>query len=91
MLPRARYADGTLHLTLPDLDIPARAAAAVEVQALVLAYRPECLRVELHPGRPSPATLSVLARTRRLCGALGIPLVLVEPLPTAAPPTITAA
>ncbi|MFC9593885.1 hypothetical protein ACFTUC_29395 [Streptomyces sp. NPDC056944] len=71
---------GTLALSLaPDLDVSGRAAAALRIQALVLAYRPGLVRVHMTPGLPSTAALSVLARLRRLCEGLGIPLALSCP------------
>lgn len=59
---------------LRDLDVTARAAAALEIEALVSAHRPGRVLVELATPTPSPASLSALARARRMCQSFGIPL-----------------
>ncbi|MEU7701370.1 hypothetical protein ACF064_21950 [Streptomyces sp. NPDC015492] len=61
-----------------DLDVTARAAAAMHVQRLVLAHRPEGVRLHLVAGLATGASLSVLARVRRLCESLDIPLVISD-------------
>ncbi|WP_017240756.1 hypothetical protein [Streptomyces sp. SS] len=61
----------TLH---SDLDVTNRAAAALQIQALVQAHRPARVVIELPVADPTPATLSALARTHRMCASLGIPL-----------------
>ncbi|MFG2331554.1 hypothetical protein ACGFMM_18205 [Streptomyces sp. NPDC048604] len=67
--------DGVLRVTiLKDLDITNRAAAALQIEALVSAHRPSSVTVELPAGTPSPATLSALARAQRMCQSLAIPL-----------------
>ncbi len=72
--------DGVLHVTLPcDLDVTARAAATLEAQAPLYAHRPRLVRVQLDGPDPSPASLSTLARARRACEHLGIPLTVVGP------------
>lgn len=72
--------DGVLHVTLPcDLEVTTRAAATLETQALVYAHRPRLVRVQLDGTDPSPASLSTLARARRTCERLGIPLTVVGP------------
>ncbi|MFI6416166.1 hypothetical protein ACIBG6_01840 [Streptomyces sp. NPDC050842] len=73
--------DGVLHLAiLRDLDISSRAAATLEIEMALFAHRPYGrVRVQLPTADPSPASLSVLARARRLCGRRGIPLVVVGP------------
>ncbi|OKJ65336.1 hypothetical protein AMK27_06065 [Streptomyces sp. CB02009] len=58
-----------------DLDVTARAAAALRVERLVLAHRPGGVRLHLAAGYATGASLSVLARVRRLCEGLDIPLV----------------
>ncbi|MGW6538159.1 hypothetical protein ACWGBV_17720 [Streptomyces sp. NPDC055051] len=69
------FADGTLSLCLAaDLAVPDRAAAVRGLQALVLAHRPDRVRVRVTPGSPTSAALSVLARLRRLCETLSVPL-----------------
>ncbi|MCX5395265.1 hypothetical protein ABZY68_08225 [Streptomyces sp. NPDC006482] len=73
--------DGVLHLEiLRDLDISSRAAATLEIEMLLFTHRPYSrVRVQLPTCDPSPASLSVLARARRLCGRRGIPLAVVGP------------
>ncbi|MFC9341593.1 hypothetical protein ACFT0G_28585 [Streptomyces sp. NPDC057020] len=60
-----------------DLDVTARAAAALRVERLVLAHRPGGVRLHLAAGSTG-ASLSVLARVRRLCEGLDIPLVVTD-------------
>ncbi|MFE5913964.1 hypothetical protein ACFQ6B_33445 [Streptomyces wedmorensis] len=68
-----------LALSVPaDLDVASRAAAALHVQGLVLAYRPRGVRLHMAVGLASDASLSVLARVRRLCEGLGIFLTLTD-------------
>ncbi|WP_418955680.1 hypothetical protein [Streptomyces tritici] len=72
--------DGVLRVTiLRDLDITNRAAAALQIEALVSAHRPSAVVVELPVGPPSPATLSALARAQRMCQSLAIPLTATGP------------
>lgn len=67
--------DGVLRVTLlRDLDVTTRAAAALEIEALVASNRPGQVLVELPTPTPSPATLSALARAHRMCESMGIPL-----------------
>ncbi|MFG3042237.1 hypothetical protein ACGFYZ_35610 [Streptomyces sp. NPDC048330] len=67
--------DRILVLHLPaDLDLTGRAAAALHVQRLLLAHRPVRVRLHLAAGPATGASLSVLARIRRLCEGLSIPL-----------------
>ncbi|WP_369149131.1 hypothetical protein [Streptomyces sp. R44] len=81
-----------------DLDVASRAAAALHVQGLVLAYRPRGVRLHMASGPASDASLSVVARVRRLCDGLDIALTLVDrpwtprtaPVQTAAPGTVGA-
>ncbi|MFD7081916.1 hypothetical protein [Streptomyces sp. NPDC059918] len=54
------------------LDITNRAAAALQIEALVAAHRPEEVIVELPNGKPSPATLSAVARAQRMCRSLNV-------------------
>ncbi|MEX0167992.1 hypothetical protein [Streptomyces sp. LMG1-1-1.1] len=71
------HAVGTdvLHVTLHhDLDVTNRAAAALQIQALVQAHRPARVVIELPVADPTPATLSALARAHRMCASLGITL-----------------
>ncbi|MFI2735487.1 hypothetical protein [Streptomyces sp. NPDC018711] len=81
-----------LALNVPaDLDVPSRAAAALHVQRLLLAYRPRGVRLHMAGGPASGAALSVLARARRLCEGLGIPLTLTDrPWTPRTPPVRTA-
>ncbi|MEU3749023.1 MULTISPECIES: hypothetical protein [Streptomyces] len=80
MLMRHAIEDGVLHLALlHDLDVPSRAAAALQVEALLFTHRPRHVRIQLSAPDPSPASLSVLTRARRLCEGLGIPLTVVGP------------
>lgn len=75
-----------LGLTLPhELDISTRAAAAAQVERLLLTYRPHVRSVLLTPPATAhtPATLSVLARVRHLCEAHGLLLTVTEPAETA--------
>ncbi|WP_395365909.1 hypothetical protein ACHGLA_33010 [Streptomyces sp. YH02] len=66
-----------LHVTLHrDLDVTNRAAAALQIQALVQALRPTRVAVAVPSVDPTPATLSALARAHRMCASLGIPLTL---------------
>ncbi|WP_229832593.1 hypothetical protein [Streptomyces narbonensis] len=72
----------TLLVSLPaDLDVTGRAMAALRLQTLVLTYRPRLVRLSMPACRPTAASLSVLARLRRLCDGLGIFVAL-----TTAPP-----
>ncbi|MET9621773.1 hypothetical protein ABZZ37_13525 [Streptomyces sp. NPDC006464] len=82
--------DGALRITLHrNLDITNRAAAALQIEALIAAYRPARVVIELTSTPPSLATLSAIARAKRRCEGLDIPLALVEtaagPVPTAEP------
>ncbi|MFI0924793.1 hypothetical protein ACH4TP_12795 [Streptomyces sp. NPDC021012] len=66
-----------LHVTLHrDLDVTNRAAAALRIQALVEEHRPARVVIAVPAADPSPATLSALARTHRMCAGLGVPLAL---------------
>ncbi|WP_063782233.1 hypothetical protein [Streptomyces vietnamensis] len=82
-----------LALSVPaDLDVASRAAAALHVQELVLAYRPRSVRLHMTSGPASGASLSVLARVRRLCEGLDIALTLTHrPWTAPTPPVQTAA
>ncbi|MFF2775908.1 hypothetical protein ACFVU3_13445 [Streptomyces sp. NPDC058052] len=74
-MPTVAFVDGTLSLSLAaDLAVPDRAAAVRTMQALVLGHRPDRVLVHLTPGPPTSAALSVLARLRRLCETLSLPL-----------------
>ncbi|WP_329114058.1 hypothetical protein [Streptomyces sp. NBC_01353] len=85
--------DGVLNVRVHrDLDITNRAAAALQIQALVHALRPSRLTVELPVANPSAASLSAVARTHRMCQSVGIPCDVTGPgaavtgsLPAAAP------
>ncbi|WP_063782133.1 MULTISPECIES: hypothetical protein [unclassified Streptomyces] len=66
--------DGTLHVRiLHELDVTDRAAAALQIESLVHAHRPERVTVELPSRSPSPMTFSALARAQRMCQSLGVP------------------
>ncbi|MEU2546846.1 hypothetical protein ABZ618_15630 [Streptomyces roseolus] len=82
MLIAYEVRDGILHLALlRDLGVADRAAAMLEIEAQILARRTRQVRLRLPAVRPSPASLSVLARTRRLCEGLGVDLTLTSPAP----------
>ncbi|MFI8293691.1 hypothetical protein ACIGBL_31600 [Streptomyces sp. NPDC085614] len=67
--------DDVLRVTvLRELDVTTRAAAALQVEALVAAHHPRRVLVALPTATPSPATLSALARVHRMCRSLGIPI-----------------
>ncbi|WP_406053575.1 hypothetical protein OG462_44340 [Streptomyces sp. NBC_01077] len=71
---------GVLRLTIPGhLDVPNRAAAALQIEMLLVAHRALHVWIRLSAADPSPASLSVLARARRLSEGLGIPLTVVAP------------
>ncbi|MFE2143555.1 hypothetical protein ACFXA3_17735 [Streptomyces sp. NPDC059456] len=55
-----------------DLDITNRAAAALQIEALVAANRPERVILELPTAEPAPATLSAVARAQRMCRSLNV-------------------
>ncbi|WP_329583057.1 hypothetical protein [Streptomyces sp. NBC_01361] len=64
-----------LHVTLHHhLDVNSRAAAAVEIEALVHTRQPCRVTVQIPAGEPTPATLSVLVHAHRTCKNLNIPL-----------------
>ncbi|RFC71097.1 hypothetical protein [Streptomyces sp. AcE210] len=64
-----------LHVTLHhNVDVNTRAAAAVEIEALVHTHRPSRVTVQVPAGESTPATLSVLVRAQRTCKSLDIPL-----------------
>ncbi|MCT4353774.1 hypothetical protein M5362_11610 [Streptomyces sp. Je 1-79] len=70
---------GTLRVTLKqDLDVTNRAAAALLLQALVDAHRPAAVVLELPAGPLTAATMSAVARARRMCDSLSVPLTLVH-------------
>ncbi|MET9609877.1 hypothetical protein ABZZ17_33235 [Streptomyces sp. NPDC006512] len=72
--------DDTLRIQVPrELDITNRAAAALQIEALVHTHRPRQVTVELPTSHPSPMTLSALARAHRMCQSLGIPLTATGP------------
>ncbi|MET7520452.1 hypothetical protein ABZS88_45425 [Streptomyces sp. NPDC005480] len=65
----------TLRVTLhPSIDVNTRAAAAVEIEALVHTHRPRRVTVQVPAGEPTPAMLSVVVRAHRMCKSLDIPL-----------------
>lgn len=67
MLISHAFVHGVLHMALPsDLDVTDRAAAVLETEALVHAHRPRLVQMRLAGPDPS-ASLSALARARRLC------------------------
>ncbi|MFC9583428.1 hypothetical protein ACFVJ8_11455 [Streptomyces yangpuensis] len=73
-------ADGTLQVRiLHELHVTDRAAAALQIESLVHAHRPAHVTVELPSRSPSPMTFSALARARRMCQSLGIPLTATGP------------
>ncbi|MFE0582595.1 hypothetical protein [Streptomyces sp. NPDC058874] len=73
-------ADGTLRVRiLHELHVTDRAAAALQIESLVHTHRPTRVTVELPSRSPSPMTLSALARARRMCQSLHIPLTATGP------------
>ncbi|MGW8358836.1 hypothetical protein [Streptomyces wedmorensis] len=75
MLLSHEVRDGALRITLHrDLDIADRAAAVVRIEMLIAAYRPAAVIIALPRTPPSAATLSVIARTKRRCEGLDVPL-----------------
>ncbi|MFJ8668844.1 hypothetical protein [Streptomyces sp. NPDC093600] len=62
-----------------NLDVTNRAAAALQIEALVHAHRPAEVTVELPTSEPSPATLSAVARARRMCQSIGVSFALSGP------------
>ncbi|MEV5975137.1 hypothetical protein [Streptomyces sp. NPDC051921] len=80
MLVRHTVENGVLRVALlGDLDVSSRAAAALQIETLLHSHRPEQVRITLSTSDPSRASLSVLARARRLCEGLGIPLTVAGP------------
>ncbi|MFF0276916.1 hypothetical protein [Streptomyces sp. NPDC004330] len=79
-----------LALRLPiDLDVGGRAAAARHAQRLLLSHRPLGVRLHLPVGPAGVAALSVLARVRRLCEGVGIPLAITDLLWPPPVPSVT--
>ncbi|WP_327280606.1 MULTISPECIES: hypothetical protein [unclassified Streptomyces] len=73
-------AEGTLYVEVSrELDVTNRAAAALQIEALVHANRPDQVTVHLPTNTPSPMTFSALARAHRMCQSLGIPLTATGP------------
>ncbi|WP_318211582.1 hypothetical protein [Streptomyces sp. SJL17-1] len=86
------FEDRVLHVTLlRDLDVTGRAAAILHIEALLAAHASRHVRIQLPTSDPSPASLSVLARARRLCEGLGTPLTVVGPVRIAPRPRPAAA
>ncbi|MEU7696984.1 MULTISPECIES: hypothetical protein [unclassified Streptomyces] len=74
--------NGVLRVVLlRDLDVSARAAAAVQVEGLLSAHQPRQVRWHWPTTTPSPASLSILARAQRLCDDLGISLTVADTAP----------
>ncbi|MGC0334758.1 hypothetical protein RKD23_007748 [Streptomyces sp. SAI-170] len=72
--------DGTLHVQLArELHVTDRAAAALQIEALVHAHFPERVTIALPTHDPSPMTFSALGRVHRMCQSLGIPLTATGP------------
>ncbi|WP_406065348.1 hypothetical protein OG462_38980 [Streptomyces sp. NBC_01077] len=90
MLIRYAMEEGVLHLRITrDLDISSRAAATLEIEMLLFTLHPYArVRVQLPTADPSPASLSVLARARRLCSHRGVPLTVVGPVSVSEPPPV---
>ncbi|MFF5707332.1 hypothetical protein ACFY7H_33325 [Streptomyces sp. NPDC012794] len=77
---------GTLKVRIQgELDITNRAAAALRIEALVAAHRPARVLLELPTGDPTPATLSALARTQRMCRSLGVAFTVSDTHPPSQP------
>ncbi|WP_329111921.1 hypothetical protein [Streptomyces sp. NBC_01353] len=59
--------------------------ATLQIQTLVDVHRPNPVVLELPNGAPSAATVSAVARAKRMCGSISIPLTLfngaIEHLP----------
>ncbi|MEK9524213.1 hypothetical protein ACIOMM_34240 [Streptomyces sp. NPDC087908] len=71
--------NGVLRVVLlRDLDVSTRAAAAVQVEGLLSAHQPRQVRWQWPTASPSSASLSILARARRLCDDLGISLTIAD-------------
>ncbi|GGR37082.1 MULTISPECIES: hypothetical protein [Streptomyces] len=86
MLIQHAFENGVLHVHLvQDLEVHNRAAAAVHIEQLLITHRPRTLRLQLPTATPSPASLSALARTRRLCESLGVGLSVVSSASLAPP------
>ncbi|MFE0650845.1 hypothetical protein ACFVZH_19885 [Streptomyces sp. NPDC059534] len=82
MLISHAVGEDVLHVTLHcDLDVANRAAAALQIQALVQAHRPARVVIELPAADPTPATISALARAHRMCASLSIPFSLAGASP----------
>ncbi|MFF4457320.1 hypothetical protein [Streptomyces goshikiensis] len=72
--------EGTLHVKVShELDVTNRAAAALQIEALVHTHRPRRVTVVLPTRDPSPMTFSALARVQRMCQSLGVPLTATGP------------
>ncbi|MEF2528887.1 MULTISPECIES: hypothetical protein [Streptomyces] len=75
-----QLAEGVLYVRIPrELDVGNRAAAALEIEALVHAHRPGRVEVRLPSHHPSPMTFGALARVHRMCQSLGVPLATTGP------------
>uniref|UniRef100_A0AAU2K1H6 Uncharacterized protein n=1 Tax=Streptomyces sp. NBC_00049 TaxID=2903617 RepID=A0AAU2K1H6_9ACTN len=72
--------EDALHVKiLEELNVTNRAAAALQIEALVHQHRPSRVTIELPSHTPSPMTFSTLARANRMCRSLDIPLVATGP------------
>ncbi|MER7466442.1 hypothetical protein [Streptomyces sp. NPDC097981] len=72
--------EGTLHVEIPqELDVTNRAAAALQIEALVHAHHPSRVTIHLPTDAPSPMTFSALGRASRMCQSLGIPFTATGP------------
>ncbi|MFD7631247.1 hypothetical protein ACFV7Q_35425 [Streptomyces sp. NPDC059851] len=73
-------AEDVLHVKIAqELDVTNRAAAALQIEALVHAHHPGQVTIHLPTHAPSPMTFSALARAHRMCQSLGIPFTAAGP------------
>ncbi|MFG2714162.1 hypothetical protein ACGFX2_26955 [Streptomyces goshikiensis] len=80
MIINHHVTEDTLHVKVSqELDVTNRAAAALQIEALVHTHRPRRVTVVLPTRDPSPMTFSALARVHRMCQSFGIPLTATGP------------
>lgn len=68
-----------------EIGIGDRAAAALETDHLIQTSRPHCVVVELAESAVSPAGVSLVLRTHRLCGQWGVQVAVATSAPQAQP------
>ncbi|MEU8779630.1 hypothetical protein [Streptomyces sp. NPDC048606] len=80
MIIQHHIAQDTLYARIPrELNVSNRAAAALEIEALVQAHRPRRVVIELPTADPSPMTLGALGRVHRMCRSLSVPVTATGP------------